>query len=47
MTCLPSYVNNMLKNDPHGDILKAVRLLANRVETYIPDPGKEEQTRTQ
>ena len=34
-------------NHPHGDTFKEVRCLANCVETYIPDPDKEEQTRTQ
>ncbi len=47
MTYSRPYVRDMLMNHPHGDTFKEVRCLANCVETYIPDPDKEEQTRTQ
>ena len=50
MAYLRPYVNNMLKNHPHGDKFKEVRRLAYRVGTYIPpipDPEEEEQTKEQ
>ena len=50
MTYLRSYVNNMLKNHPHGNTFEEIRSLARYVEDYlppIPNPGEEEQTRAQ
>ena len=50
MTYSRPYVNNMLKNHPHGDTFKEIRDLARIVEAYvppIPDPEEEEQTRAQ
>ena len=50
MAYLRPYVNNMLKNHPHGDKFKEVRRLAYRVGTYIPpipDPEEEKQTKEQ
>ena len=50
MTYSRPYVNNMLKNHPHGDTFKEIRDLARCVEAYvppIPDPEDEEQTRAQ
>ena len=50
MTYSRPYVNNMLKNHPHGDTFKEIRELARYVKDYvppIPDPDEEEQTRAQ
>ena len=50
MTYSRPYVNNMLKNHPHGDKFEEIRHLAYWVGTYlppIPDPEEEEQTRAQ
>ena len=43
MTYVRAYVNNMLKNHPHGDTFKNIRSLASSIEDYVPpvpDPDK-------
>ncbi|WP_188020692.1 hypothetical protein [Synechococcus sp. RS9907] len=50
MTYSRPYVNNMLKNHPHGDTFREIRDLSRRVQAYvppIPDPEEEEQTKAQ
>ena len=50
MTYVRAYVNNMLKNHPHGDTFEEIRGLARYVEEYvppIPNPDEEEPTRAQ
>ena len=50
LTYLRSYVNNMLKNHPHGETFKDIRFLARYVQDYeppTPDPDEEEQTNAQ
>ena len=37
MTYLRPYVNNMLRNHPHGEKFKEIRDLADRVGTYLPE----------
>ena len=47
MAYLRPYVNNMLKNHPHGDTFEEIRGLARSIEDYVPpvpDPDEEEQT---
>ena len=50
MTYSRPYVNNMLKNHPHGDTFREIRDKARYVGKYvtpITDPEEEEQTRAQ
>ena len=37
MTYSRPYVNNMLRNHPHGEKFKEIRVLADRVGTYLPE----------
>ena len=50
MTYSRPYVNNMLRNHPHGDTFREIRDLSRWVQDYappIPDPEEEEQTKAQ
>ena len=50
MTYSRPYVNNMLKNHPHGDSFREIRDLSRWVQAYappVPDPEEEEQTKAQ
>ena len=50
MTYSRPYVNNMLKNHPHGDTFREIRDLSRWVQAYvppIPEPEEEEQTKAQ
>lgn len=50
MTYSRPYVNNMLKNHPHGDTFREIRDKAGYVGKYVPpitDPEEEEQTKAQ
>ena len=47
MTYLRPYVNNMLKNHPHGDTFEEIRGLARRIEAYVPPVPDPDETRAQ
>lgn len=47
MTYLRPYVNNMLKNHPHGDTFKEIRYLARYIEAYVPPVPDPDETRAQ
>ena len=47
MTYVRPYVNNMLKNHPHGETFKEIRFLARRIEAYVPPVPDPDETRAQ
>ena len=47
MTYVRPYVNNMLKNHPHGDTFKEIRFLACYIEAYEPPVPDPDETRAQ
>ena len=47
MAYVRPYVNNMLKNHPHGDTFKEIRFLARRIEAYVPPVPDPDETRAQ
>ena len=47
MTYVRPYVNNMLKNHPHGDTFKEIRFLARYIEAYEPPRPDPDETRAQ
>ena len=47
MTYSRPYVNNMLKNHPHGETFKEIRFLARRIEAYVPPVPDPDETRAQ
>ena len=47
MTYARPYVNNMLKNHPHGETFKEIRFLARRIEAYVPPVPDPDETRAQ
>ena len=47
MTYSRPYVNNMLKNHPHGDTFKEIRYLARYIESYVPPVPDPDETRAQ
>ena len=47
MTYLRPYVNNMLKNHPHGDTFEEIRGLARSIEAYVPPVPDPDETRAQ
>lgn len=47
MTYVRPYVNNMLKNHPHGETFKEIRFLACRIESYVPPVPDPDETRAQ
>ena len=47
MTYVRPYVNNMLKNHPHGDAIKEIRFLACYIEAYEPPVPDPDETRAQ
>ena len=44
MTYVRAYVNNMLKNHPHGDTFKNIRYLARYIEDYVPPVPDPDET---
>ena len=47
MAYVRPYVNNMLKNHPHGDTFKNIRYLARYIEAYVPPVPDPDETRAQ
>ena len=47
MTYVRAYLNNMLKNHPHGDTFKNIRYLARYIEAYVPPVPDPDKTREQ
>ena len=47
MAYVRPYVNNMLKNHPHGETFKEIRFLARRIEAYVPPVPDPDETRAQ
>ena len=47
MTYSRPYVNNMLKNHPHGDTFREIRGLARSIKAYVPPVPDPDETRAQ
>ena len=47
MTYSRPYVNNMLKNHPHGDTFREIRGLARSIKAYVPSVPDPDETRAQ
>ena len=47
MTYSRPYVNNMLKNHPHGGTFKEIRYLARYIKSYMPPVPDPDETRAQ
>ena len=47
MTYSRPYVNNMLKNHPHGDTFEEIRGLARCIKAYVPPVPDADETRAQ
>ena len=47
MTYSRHYVNNMLKNHPHGGTFKEIRGLARSIKAYVPPVPDPDETRAQ
>ena len=47
MTYVRPYVNNMLKNHPHGDTFEEIRGLARCIKAYVPPVPDPDETRAQ
>ena len=47
MTYSRPYVNNMLKNHPHGGTFKEIRGLARSIKAYVPPIPDPDETRAQ
>ena len=47
MAYVRPYVNNVLKNHPHGDAFEEIRYLARYIESYMPPVPDPDETRAQ